>query len=405
MDGTPAPKRGGISRGISNTGPIVFSYGFRPFFLGAASWAILAMALWMAAIVLGFSASDTYGTVEWHAHEMLFGFAPAVLAGFLLTAVPNWTGRLPVSGIPLVVLLSIWAAGRAAMLSTGTIGVLPAVAIDASFLVSLLFICAREVIAGRKWKDLKVIAGLVALSAANLFFHYSVISGDATGTATRLAVSAYTMLVIIVGGRILPSFTRNWLNRFGRTDFPVPYDQFDVTAILGALGTLVLWTSWPESKVTGIAALAAATLHGVRLMRWRGWTTHPEKLLLVLHAAYLFVPLGFIGIAAGAAGLIDEISVLHLLTIGSIACMMLAVMTRVSRGHTGRLLTSSAMTNVAYIAIIAAAVIRPLANILPIAHQVLVPVAGVLWIVAFGLFLFEYAPMLTRAKRSARGSD
>jgi len=171
MDGTPA-KRGGIPRGLSNTGPIVFSYGFRPFFLGAAFWAIFAMVLWMAAMVLGFPAGETYGAVAWHAHEMLFGFAPAVLAGFLLTAVPNWTGRLPVSGIPLVVLLSIWAVGRAAMLSTGTIGVLPAVAIDASFLLSLLFICAREVIAGRKWKDLKVIAGLVALSTANQLFHY-----------------------------------------------------------------------------------------------------------------------------------------------------------------------------------------------------------------------------------------
>lgn len=405
MDGTPAAKRGGIPRGISNTGPIIFSYGFRPFFLGAASWAILAMALWMAAIEFGFPAGGTYGAVEWHAHEMLFGFAPAVLAGFLLTAVPNWTGRLPVSGIPLVVLLSIWLAGRVAMLVTATLGIVPAVVIDASFLLSLLFICAREVIAGRKWKDLKVIAGLAALSTANIFFHYSAISGDTTGTATRLAVSAYTMLVIIVGGRILPSFTRNWLNRFGRTDFPVPYDKFDVTAIFGALGTFALWTFWPESKAAGIAALAAAILHGVRLMRWRGWTTHPEKLLLVLHAAYLFVPLGFIGVAAGAAGLIDQISVLHLLTIGSISCMMLAVMTRVSRGHTGRLLTSSTRTNAAYLAIIAAAIVRPLANIFPATHQAMVPAAGVLWIVAFGLFLFEYAPMLTRSKRTTRGTD
>jgi uncharacterized protein involved in response to NO len=405
MDGTFAPKRGGIPRGISNTGPIVFSYGFRPFFLGAASWAILAMALWMAAITLGLPAGGAYGAIEWHAHEMLFGFAPAVLAGFLLTAVPNWTGRLPVSGIPLVVLVSIWLAGRVAMLATGAIGVLPAAAIDASFLLSLLVICAREVIAGHKWKDLKVIAGLAALSTANVFFHYSVISGDITGSPTRLAVSAYTMLVIIVGGRILPSFTRNWLNRFGRTDFPVPYDAFDVTAIFGALGTFVLWVFWPDSKMTAIAAFVAATLHGVRLMRWRGWTTHSEKLLLVLHAAYLFVPLGFIGIAAGATGLIDQISVLHLLTIGSIACMMLAVMTRVSRGHTGRLLTSSTNTNVAYIAIIAAAIVRPLANVFPAAYQVLVPAAGVLWIVAFGLFMLEYAPMLARAKRSSRGIE
>ena len=405
MDGAPAAKRGGIPRGISNTGPIVFSYGFRPFFLGAAAWAILAMSLWMAAIEFGFPAGGPYGAVEWHAHEMLFGFAPAVLAGFLLTAVPNWTGRLPVSGAPLVGLLSIWLLGRIAMLATATLGVLPAVAIDASFLLSLLFICAREVIAGRKWKDLKVIGGLAALSAANIFFHYSVIGGDTTGMATRLAISAYTMLVIIIGGRILPSFTRNWLNRFGRTDFPVPHDKFDVTAILGALGAFAFWTFSPEGKMTGVVALFAATLHVVRLMRWRGWTTHREKLLLVLHAAYLFVPFGFIAIAAAAAGLIDPISVLHLLSIGSIACMMLAVMTRVSRGHTGNLLTSSNKTNVAYLALICAAVVRPLANIFPTTYQVLVPLAGTFWIIAFALFLVEYGPMLTHAKRNTRSTD
>jgi len=328
-----------------------------------------------------------------------------VLAGFLLTAVPNWTGRLPVSGAPLVGLLSIWLLGRIAMLATATLGVLPAVAIDASFLLSLLFICAREVIAGRKWKDLKVIGGLAALSAANIFFHYSVIGGDTTGMATRLAISAYTMLVIIIGGRILPSFTRNWLNRFGRTDFPVPHDKFDVTAILGALGAFAFWTFSPEGKMTGVVALFAATLHVVRLMRWRGWTTHREKLLLVLHAAYLFVPFGFIAIAAAAAGLIDPISVLHLLSIGSIACMMLAVMTRVSRGHTGNLLTSSNKTNVAYLALICAAVVRPLANIFPTTYQVLVPLAGTFWIIAFALFLVEYGPMLTHAKRNTRSTD
>ncbi len=208
--GRSRPK-GGIPRGLSRTGPVIFSYGFRPFFLGGALWAIVAMALWIAALSGFIDLGGDYGGPNWHAHEMLFGFASAVLAGFLLTAVPNWTGRLPVSGKPLVWLFALWCAGRLFLLVPDTVGVVTAAAVDGLFLPALLTICAREVIAGRKWKDLKVLGGLLALSVANIIFHVAAIGGDHSQIATRLAVSAYTVLVIIVGGRIVPSFTRNWL--------------------------------------------------------------------------------------------------------------------------------------------------------------------------------------------------
>ena len=187
-----------VPRGLSRTGPVLFSYGFRPFFLGGGLWAIVAMALWIAAISGRIDLAGDYGAANWHAHEMLFGFASAVLAGFLLTAVPNWTGRLPVSGWPLGGLFALWCAGRLALLATDGIGVVAAAVIDGLFLPVLLAICTREVVAGRKWRDLKVLGGLLALSLANGIFHVAVIAGGHDHMALRLAVSAYIVLVMIV---------------------------------------------------------------------------------------------------------------------------------------------------------------------------------------------------------------
>ncbi|MFQ6160920.1 NnrS family protein [Sinorhizobium meliloti] len=400
MNGSKVAKREGyVPRGLARTGPVLFSYGFRPFFLGAAVWAVVAMTLWIAALAGHLEVAGSYGAHAWHAHEMLFGFAPAVLAGFLLTAVPNWTGRLPVSGWPLAGLFALWLAGRAALLSPDVIGIPPAAAIDGLFLPALLLICAREVVAGRKWKDLKVLGGLLALSLANACFHFTVVTGDHVHIAMRLGISAYVALVTIIGGRILPSFTRNWLNRAGRTEFPVPYNHFDTLAILTGIAALGAWTLVPNHSLTAVAALAAALLHTVRLARWRGWRTWPEMLLVILHVAYAFVPLGFAAISIGALGFVEERSVMHVLTVGAIAAMMLAVMTRASRGHTGYPLTASRLTAASYAAVVTSALLRPLAEILPAVAASLYAVSGSAWILAFALFCIEYGPILARKRR------
>lgn len=393
-------KRIPVPRGLATTGPILFSYGFRPFFLGAGIWAVVAMAVWISALTSGWAIAGDYGGAPWHAHEMLFGFPPAVLAGFLLTAVPNWTGRLPVSGPPLMLLFAIWVAGRIAMLMPELIGVPAAVGIDLLFLPALLFICAREVIAGRKWTDMKILSGLLALTIANGLFHLAVIGGDGSGMANRLAISAYVMLIIVMGGRIIPSFTRNWLKKLGNERFPVPYNRFDLLAILTSLLALAGWVLLPEFPPVAMLAALAALLHAIRLSRWRGWETTPEQLLLILHLAYAFVPLGLAGIALGTVGVIDQYSVLHLLSVGTIATMMIAVMSRVSRGHTGRPLTASWLASASYAAIILAAVLRPMANVMPQHHFALISAAGALWIIAFGLFCIDCGPMLVATRRS-----
>ncbi|MDF8358536.1 NnrS family protein [Ensifer adhaerens] len=399
----PKPS-GGIPRGLSTTGPVLFSYGFRPFFLAAALWAIGAMALWIAALILGLDLAGDYGAAHWHAHEMLFGFSSAVLGGFLLTAIPNWTGRLPVSGRPLAALFGLWVIGRVALLSSGIIGLPVAAAVEALFLPVLLLICSREVIVGRKWKDLKVIGGLIILSAANIWFHLSVLGNLDVDAAARLAIGAYTMLIMIVGGRIVPSFTRNWLNKVGRTDFPVPYNRFDTAAILIGVAALGAWTFAPVHIVTAAIAVIACAFHAVRLLRWHGSPTWPEKLLFVLHAAYAFVPLGFLAISAGAIELLADYPVMHVLTVGVIAFMMLAVMTRATRGHTGRPLVGSALTSASYVAIAGAALIRPLAEVLPEHYHHLIALSGALWSAAFVLFTLEYGPMLVRERRAPRAS-
>lgn len=392
-------KRTPVPRGIARSGPVIFSYGFRPFFLAAGIWAIAAMALWIAALAAGWDIGGSYGGPYWHAHEMLFGYSSAALAGFLLTAVPNWTGRLPVSGAPLAALFGVWVAGRLVLLAPDMLGLGVSVAIDAAFLPLLLAICAREIIAGRKWKDLKVLAAILMLAAGNLAFHLQIAGGGDAALANRLAVAAYVMLVTIIGGRVVPSFTRNWLVKRHSIDLPAPYDRFDTIALLGGLGALLLWVVVPGNAWTAMACLGAAGLHLARLWRWRGWQSWDEKLVLVLHLGYGFVPLGLLAVAAAQVDWMDATAALHVFTVGAIGVMTLAIMSRATRGHTGLPLQASRMTAASYAALVASALLRPLASIWPDYAIELLTMTGLCWMLAFALYVFEYSPALVRRRR------
>lgn len=400
-------KREPVPRGLARTGPVVLSYGFRPFFLGAAIWGAMAMVLWIVEVSLGLGLGGASGGGAWHAHEMLFGYTSAALAGFLLTAIPNWTGRLPVSGRPLLGLFALWTAGRLALLWPSALGEVAAVAIDASFLPVLFLICAREIVAGRKWKDLKVLAALFALASANGFFHYGNIVLGEVALPSRLAIGAYMMLIMIIGGRILPSFTSNWLKKRGSTRMPASYDQFDTAALLVALVALLAWTTRPDDPITGLVCMSAAILHGIRLFRWRGWATAAEGLVLVLHLAYAFVVLSLLALAAAAFELLDPVAALHVATVGSIGTMTLAVMTRATRGHTGLELHASGMTIVSYGAMLVAGAIRPLTAVLPELRSEIIELAGAAWMLAFVLYVIEYGPVLLNKRKdllAPRGS-
>ena len=395
-------RKGGIPRGLGQTGPVLFSYGFRPFFFGAALWAIIGMAVWIAALAGRAEVAVAYGSVAWHAHEMLFGFAAAVLTGYLMTSVPNWSGHFPVSGWPLALLFAWWCAGRAALAMSDVMGVAPAIALDATFLPVVALLCGREIVSGHKWKDLRLVGILAALSIANIAFHAAVLTGTETGPSSRLAVALYTALITMVGGRMVPSFTRSALKARGGGPLPAPFGAVDRLAIALTLPALAGWVLLPESRLTAVLALMAATAQVTRLARWHGWRGGSEPIVVALHAAYVFIPLGLGGIALAALGYAPENAALHGLTVGAIGGMMLAVMMRTTRGHTGKPVRGSWVSALASGTLFAAALLRILAGLLPDHASLCYTLAGLGWVFAFGLFVIEYGPMLAFARRTPR---
>jgi uncharacterized protein involved in response to NO len=353
----------------------LWSAGFRPFFLLAAAWAAIAVPAWLAAYVHGYALRGM-PAMFWHAHEMVYGFGLAAVAGFLLTAIPNWTGRLPVRGLRLALLAALWLAGRIAMLVSG------AALLDLAFPAALIVVVARELIAGRNWRNLPMLAALALLFAGNLLFHLGIYAGLRLGIATLL------MLIALVGGRIVPSFTRNWLAKQGPgTRLPAPEGWLDRAALLVALAAL---GSWVVADLTWPLALAGAGL-GMRLSRWRGLVTVREPLLFILHLGYAWLALGLIllGLEVPAA--------LHALTVGAIGTMTLAVMTRATLGHTGRPLTADAVTRVIYALVTSAAVLR-IAS--PYFGALVVSLAGLAWSAAFATFALHYGRFLLGPQRS-----
>lgn len=402
MKAKPRRPEGGIPRGLARTGPVLFSYGFRPFFLGGAVWAVLSMALWIAALAGYGAPGGAYGASHWHMHEMLFGFSSAVLAGFLMTAIPNWTGRMPLSGRPLMVLSALWLAGRLAITFPAGGGVWPGVLVESLFLPVMAVVFGVEIVAGRKWRDLKVVGAVTVLALANIGFHLSVLRGGDPSMAARAALSAYVLLIIIIGGRITPSFTRNWLARRESAVLPVPYNRFDTAVACISGVTLAAWVAAPETWPVALLALVSAGLNLARLIRWRGWLTAAEPLVLSLHGGYLMLVLGFAGVALAASGALSTAAALHVFGVGAVGGEMLAVMTRATRGHTGRDLTASRLTSLSYLAIIAAALLRPMAEFGD--YDLLIHLSGAAWMLAFGLFCVEHGPMLLKDRKDLRGA-
>ncbi len=380
----------------------LFSYGFRPFFLGGALWAALAMILWIGTVTGAWSIAIAYGPVAWHAHELLFGYVGAVMTGFLLTAIPNWTGRLPVRGGPLLALFGVWLAGRAAMLTSDQIGTVLAAAIDSAFLLALAAVVVREIVTGKNWRNLKTVGLISALALANIGFHAETILAGAPDYSLRAATALIIGLIMLIGGRIVPSFTRNWLAQQGAKRLPVPFGTMDMRLIGAAAIGLAAWVIAPEAAVTGVLLLAAGAAQAFRLSRWAGLSTWRQPFVFVLHVGYAFVPLGFL--LAGSAALwpqaIPPVDALHAWTVGAIALMTLSVMTRASLGHSGRALAAGAGTAAIYLAALTAVLARLAVSLLPAFTMPLLDIAALAWIAAFAGFAVFYGPMLVTPQKS-----
>lgn len=387
---------GGIPRLRPWAGAPLLSYGFRPFFLGAGVTAPLALLVWLGVIAHGLVPPTAFAAAAWHGHEMLFGFAMAAVAGFLLTAVPNWTGRLPLTGWPLAALAGLWLAGRLAVAFGDRLGAAAAAALDLAFPLVLLAVIAREVATGRNWRNLPVCAALAALLLANVLMHLEPLAIAPSGVlGERLGIATLALLVALIGGRIVPSFTTNWLRRRAAPALPAPFGLVDKLALALTVAALLAWVAMPEAWPVGALLVGAGAAQGWRLTRWQGHRTRAEPLLWVLHLGYGWLALGLVLVGVDAlAGRYG--AHLHALTVGCFGTMILAVMTRATLGHTGRALTAGRATTAIYVLVTVAAVLRLAAHAAAGAYLTLVALSGLAWIAAFAMFLFVYGPMLLR---------
>ena len=306
--------------------PAFLTYGFRPFFLAAGLWSSVALTLWIVMLDTGVTLPSRFDPLTWHVHEMLFGFVTAAIAGFLLTAIPNWTGRSPISGGPLAVLATLWLFGRIACLISATVPPWLAVTADLSFPVVLVIVVAREIIAGRNWRNLPMVATVIVLGIANLLMHLEADDIDVpSGLGWRLGLAAVIVLISVVAGRVVPSFTRNWLAKRQISNLPAGHDWIDRIA----LGVLLVVSSSGLCCRNSIRAACFCcwepAFNLYRLLRWRGAATTAEPLLLVLHIGYAWLVFGIALLGLATLGIdLPASAAIHALTVGAIGTMILA---------------------------------------------------------------------------------
>ncbi|WP_256754267.1 NnrS family protein [Mesorhizobium sp. Mes31] len=383
--------------------PAVLSYGFRPFFLLGSLYAGAAILFWLPLFYGQITTSSVFLPVDWHVHEMLFGYLAAIMTGFLLTAIPNWTGRLPVQGLPLLALVLLWLAGRLAVFFSADTGWLVGAAVDCAFLLAVAAAAATEIIAGRNWRNLKVLLPVAVLLAANVMFHAEAHYQGISDISRRLGLGAAVVLIMIIGGRVVPSFTRNWLARENQGRLPSPFTHFDAATIALSATALAAWAFFPESNVTGGMLISGAVLNVMRLARWAGDRTLRDPLVLILHVAFVFVPIGFLlaGLAVVLPETVPSAAGIHAFSVGAVACMTLAVMTRATLGHTGRELRAGIGTCAVFVAIVLAAIFRIGAAFVP-AEEVLLHMSATSWVVAFLGYAALFGGMLVQPKLRAR---
>ncbi|CAI9412850.1 hypothetical protein ANOBCDAF_02797 [Pleomorphomonas sp. T1.2MG-36] len=333
---------------------------------------------------------------DWHIHAMLFGGVPPIIAGFTLTAVSSWTGRPTITGRPLAMLALVWLAGRIAVSVSALIGPIAAALIDLAFPLGLATVLGREVVLAGNWRNLRVVGLVLLLALADAGFHAEAAFDGLANVSIRVALSAVLMLILLMGGRITPAFTRNWLKARGETRFPTAFNRFDAAAMVVSGLAFVAWTVVPDWIGTAIALGLAGLMTAARLTRWRGLATRREPMLLVLHVAIASIAVGFVveALAIVWPVVVDPAAALHLWTAGSVGLTVLGVMTRVSRGHTGRPLSAGKLEVFIYALVSAGALLRVAAPYADAAYYHLIGCAGALWAAAFLAFAIGYARVL-----------
>ena len=384
---------------------VPFAYGFRPFFLFAGFYAVASILAWLWMYRSGSAVSPGMLPQHWHGHEIIFGFIGAAIGGFLLTAVPSWTGSRGFAGAPLVALVVLWLAGRIVFMPGLDVpGWLLAVC-ELGFAPGLMLAIAPSLLraANRNWPMLVLLA---LYWVADAVFILAATSGNhALASAALLAaMNVVLVLVTIIGGRIIPAFTGNALRAGGHQVSMRSTPMVERLVLPAMLAVLVCDVLLPASAVTMLVLALAASLHLWRLSGWYGWRTARQPIVWVLHVAYLWLPLGLaLKLAWLAGGFAWAAHWQHALGIGAAGMMILAVMTRAALGHTGRALQVGTLIALAYGLLALAAVVRVFAlALLPAAYSSFILVAGVLWLAAFLAYTLIYAPILLRPRADGR---
>ncbi|MBT3225041.1 MAG: NnrS family protein [Deltaproteobacteria bacterium] len=388
---------------MKNKIPVFLTYAFRPLFVAAGLYGIIATGWWGIVYLLGTAFPPTsMDPVSWHSHEMVYGFTCAAIGGFLLTAVANWTKRPPVAGHRLSLLTVAWICGRIAISLSAILGPLLTALIDLSYMVMLIVLFGNEVIKAKDRRNYKVIVMLILICLFNLMFHfeYTFSLPIPPRLSIRGAIMVILMLIGTISGRIIPNFTRNWLQKNQKEHIspPPPFGKLDM-AVMGLTGLLAAgWTIDPYHIVTILGSFIISGLHIIRLARWRGFSTVPDPLLLVLHVGYAWIPVGFL-LSAWAA-LTEALmfsAALHGLTIGAVGLMIVAVGSRSALGHTGRELKAGKVMTLVYALIVMSTIWRILAGIPDYYIECLL--ASILsWCLALFIFLVRFYPVLTQPR-------
>jgi uncharacterized protein involved in response to NO len=374
------------------------AYPFRIFFLSAAALAVLVVPAWLALLLGGGGVSLAFAPLHWHQHEMLFGFLHAAIAGFLLTAVCNWTGTERLHGGPLLALWGVWIAARLLMAAgAGAPGWLVH-GVDLAFLPLVMLDAGRRIHAARQPRHWIVLAVLGALWALEIAFHVY-----PAGPYARAALLAAMLLMLVIGGRITPAFSGNWLRLQGRDAGAVRVIPWLERATLAAVALVLVTQLLPTpGPLAAAAAVAAAGASAARLLLWRGWLVRGEPLLWILHVALAWIPLTLLLLAAAELGYAPPSAWVHAAGAGAMGALILGVMARVALGHTGRALRLPRGMTAAFVLVLAAGAIRvgAAAGVLPWREALIA--AGAAWTLAFAIFLARYAPILAAPRADGK---
>ncbi len=385
---------------VRATAPL-WDIGFRPFFLGAIVYAALAMAVWFAAFAFGVALPGVqhYGSL-WHAHEMIFGYSAAVIAGFLLTAVRTWTNLPTLSRGPLALLFALWVSARVAFCFAPTSLATPA--LDAAFNLMLIYAVAQPIIKARQWQQLGILAKLVLLGVGNALFFLGAWQWVADGMRLSVVAGVYLIigLVLTMARRLIPFFTERGA---GRSVTLRNSAWLDGACLAAYLVFFVLYVFTSHQCEAGVLAALLCVLHGWRLTGWYTSAILTRPLLWSLHLSYALVVLAFALQAAAAGGLVATTLALHLFALGGIGLITVSMMVRVSIGHTGRdVQKPPPLVDSVFALAIASLVARVLLPLLlPAQYFALVVAAQLLWIASFALLIWLLAPMLLGPRADA----